>query len=190
MDIRGLVIAEGDVTTIAIRLYSELLQRKYSLPACAHEETILSRHARGIFLQCARIMDSLPGGHRDPAFNDLILPQCERGVLALGCSYAYSSALEAGVARPLLDLFESAAIRLDPAWYMENEGLGENERVLREDRAVHAALPHIREYADGLHVREVIPAPIMSDATWSAWVEWLKCHQVGPRTSHDVFCMC
>ncbi|KZT66455.1 hypothetical protein DAEQUDRAFT_746563 [Daedalea quercina L-15889] len=167
MDIRGLVIAEGDVTTTAIRLYSELLQRKYTLPACVHGDTILARHARGIHDQCMHILHSLPGGHRDPEFNDLLLPQCERGVLALGCSYAYSKALDSGVASPLLDLFECAAIRLDAAWYAENENIGEKQRLLRENKAVHAALSHTREYVDGLHITEAISAPIMHEATWN-----------------------
>ncbi|KAH9934315.1 acyl-CoA dehydrogenase/oxidase [Fomitopsis serialis] len=173
MDMRGLVIAEGDVTTIAIRLFSELLQRKYTLPQCTHEGTLLEKHARGVYNRCAQLLGGLPDGHRDPLFNALVLPQCERGVLALGCSYAYSCALDAGVPRVLLDLFECAAIRMDPAWYTEVEGIGEMERIMREHRAVTAMLPHVQELADGLKIRHVIPVPILSDAAWDAWVESL-----------------
>lgn len=174
MDARGFVIAEGDITTTSIRLYSELLQKKRKLPTLIHLDTLLAKHAMGIFARSTKVLEGLDGGHRDPGFNRLLLPQCERGVLALGCSQAYSSALEHEVPLTLLNLFECASISLDPGWYSEELNLGEEKRLMREDDAVQAALPHLQEYVDALNISQIAPVPIMSDIAWSTWVDCLQ----------------
>lgn len=174
MDARGFVIAEGDITTTSIRLYSELLQKKRKLPTLVHLDTLLAKHAMGIFARSTKVLEGLDGGHRDPGFNRLLLPQCERGVLALGCSQAYSSALEHEVPLTLLNLFECAAISLDPGWYSEELNLGEEKRLMREDDAVQAALPHLQEYVDALNISQIAPVPMTSDIAWSTWVDCLQ----------------
>jgi len=70
----------------------------------------------------------------------------------------------------LIELFECAAIKLDSTWYSEHIGLTEMTRLHKEDKAVHAALPYIREYTDGLNVRQAVTAPIVSDEAWETWV--------------------
>jgi len=170
MDMRGLVIAEGDLTVLSIRLFSHLLQKQYVLPPPSRSDSILYQHSAGVYAQCEELLASFPRGHRDPRFNDLVLPQCEKGVLALGCAHAHACAVDAGVPKPLIELFECAAIKLDSTWYSEHISLIEMARLHKEDKAVHAALPYIREYTDGLNVRQAVTAPIVSDEAWEKWV--------------------
>ncbi|KAF9812866.1 hypothetical protein IEO21_05917 [Rhodonia placenta] len=163
MDIRGISIAEGDILVLSIRLFSELLIGRYTLPPPTHADTLLSRRSAAIFTR----------GHRDERFNDLILPQSEPAIIAQGCAYAYSCGLDAGVPRPLLDLFELAAIKLDPGWYAEHAGISADELLMREDKAVKAALPHLKLYGDEMNVRKWVNAPIISDSAWEGWFSQL-----------------
>ncbi|KAH9921831.1 hypothetical protein B0H21DRAFT_177663 [Amylocystis lapponica] len=177
MDTRGISIAEGDVLVLSIRLFSELLIGRYALPAPGDPSSLLARHSTAIFARCKKLLASFPGGHRDARFNDLLLPQAEPALVALGHAYAYAAARDAGLPQPLLDLFECAVMKLDAAWYAEHAGIGEDARMMREDAAVRAALPHIREYADALDVRRWVTAPIVSDKAWEAWVKQLRSHR-------------
>lgn len=176
-DHRGMAIAEGDIHVLCIRLFSELLLQRYSLPQPTHSKTLLSRHATGIFTRCLSVLSTLPKGHRDPGFNSLILPQSEAALTALGHALAYSAALDAGVPKPLLDIFELMAIRMDEAWYVENAGLTQANNVEMVDHAVSTALPHVQEYVDALNMRKYVDVPIQSDDTWDRWVETLRTHQ-------------
>ena len=171
---RGLIIAEGDVTTLCIRLYSELLQEKYRLPFHIDDDTLLGQHAKALFASHKKTMESFPLGHRDKGFNDLLISQCERGILSLGCSYAYSSAARHAIPCPLLALFECRAIGLDPAWYTENMHLLEDERITQENNTAHEVLVHMHEYAENLNTRSYVRAPIVGNKQWKSWLETLK----------------
>lgn len=110
-----------------------------------------------------------------------MLPQSEPAIAAMGHAMAYSFALDEGVPRPLLDLFECAVIKLDSAWYAEHAGITGDVRRAQEDRAARAALPHLKQYIDGLGVRQWITAPILNDDAWDNWVALLKTHSPAPR---------
>lgn len=185
MDMRGFIIAEGDIRVLSIRLFSQMLQGRVALPMPSHGDSVLAQHSAGLLVRCQRLLAGLELGHRDPRFNDLILPQCEPGILALGCAYAYGAAVDAGVPQPLLDLFELAAMKWDPSWYSENTSLSDEVRLLREDLAVLAALPHIRAYVDALGVRDSISAPILSDEAWQNWTRQLRSY-VGGATRDKI----
>ncbi|KZT66460.1 hypothetical protein DAEQUDRAFT_746565 [Daedalea quercina L-15889] len=174
MDIRGFSIADGDITAIGIRLFPQLLLKKLSLPTPLHDDSMLSLHSNGVHSQCRQILDGFSEGRRDERFNDLILPQCQRGVLALGCAYAYGCAVDAGVPTPLLQLFECAAIKHDPLWYTQHAGLSADVLMLNEDRAARAALPKIQEYVDQFGVDGAVDVPILSDDKWEQWVAGLE----------------
>ncbi len=60
------------------------------------------------------------GDHRSKEFNSLILPQSQPVIEALGHAFAYSAAKKANVPQPILDVYECAVIRQDPAWYSES----------------------------------------------------------------------
>lgn len=176
MDNRGISIAEGDVLVLCIRLFSELLLGRYALPPPTHTDTLLARHAAGMFAHARDVLARIPGGHRDETFNRLLLPRSELAVTSLGHARAYACALDAGVPAPLLRLFECYIVKLDFAWYAEHEGvMGEAFRAM-EDEAVRAALPHLQAYVDRLDARRWVTAPILNDASWSKWLDVLPVH--------------
>lgn len=175
-----MTIAEGDVSVISIRLFSELL-RQFYLPQPEHDDSLLARHAHSLFETALEVFTSLPLGHQDPAYNRSLLPKSETAITALGHAFAYSAALKANVARPLLDIFETWAVQQDEGWYIENAGLTQTQRAQAEERAVDAALPHLEEYLDDLDVRKYIKVPIQSDEAWEQWAGKLKTSHALPR---------
>ncbi|KAL4063777.1 acyl-CoA oxidase [Scleroderma citrinum] len=169
-DGKGVIIAEGDILTLCIRLFSELLQQKYRIPLPSPSESLLAQHAHSILEENMDLLHQLPGGHRSNAFNSLFLPQSEVAVEAIGHALAYSAALHSGLPRQILDIYECAVIRRDPAWYSENVGLTRLVQRMREDKAVTAAMPHLEGYLDDLGIEEYVLAPIVSDEAWKEYV--------------------
>ncbi|EGO19913.1 hypothetical protein SERLADRAFT_442727 [Serpula lacrymans var. lacrymans S7.9] len=122
-DGKGVIIAEGDVLTLCIRLFSELLLNRYTIPLPPSDHSLLAHHAHSLLSENLSLLASLPGGHRSPTYNSLILPQAELAIEAMGHALAYAAALASHVPQPILDVYESAVIRRDPAWYSEHGGL-------------------------------------------------------------------
>ncbi|TCD61295.1 hypothetical protein EIP91_008663 [Steccherinum ochraceum] len=178
-DTRGMNIAEGDIVVLSIRLFSELLLERYTLPTPDHDSSLLARHWLHIFAKYMSVLSSLPGGHRDARFNSLILPRSEAALIALGQAYAYAAALDAGVPQPLIDIFQLHALQADEGWYIENAGWTQALIVEGEDKAIQDALPHITGYVDLLDLRKHFTVPIRSDETWDAWILKLKTHSHG-----------
>ena len=168
-DCKGAVIAEGDVLTLCIRLFSELLLQRYEIPLPDASESLLARHAASLFEENKALLEQLPGGHRSQAFNSLVLPQAEHAIEAMGHSMAYSAGLRSGLPKPILDIYECAVIRRDPAWYSEKGGLTRHEQRVREDQAVTSAMPHLANYLDDLNIEAYVSAPIVSDAAWKKY---------------------
>ncbi|KAE9402542.1 acyl-CoA oxidase [Gymnopus androsaceus JB14] len=168
-DGKGVIIAEGDVLTLCIRLFSEILQDRYAVPIPSAGSSLLAAHAAGLIEENKQIVRSLPG-HRDDSFNSLILPQSEPVIEAIGHAMAYAAAQEAKLPQHVLDVYECSVIRRDPAWYSENAGLNRMAQRLREDAAVTAALPHLEAHIDALHIEDYVSAPIISDAGWKTYV--------------------
>jgi len=168
-DHKGAIIAEGDVLTLCIRLFAELLLERYQIPHPDASESLLARHALSLFEENKALLQKLPGGHRSQAFNTLILPQAELAIEAMGHAMAYSAGLRKGLAKPILDIYECAVIRRDPAWYAEIGGLPRHDQRVREDEAVTSAMPHLAAYLDDLHIEPYVSAPIVSDAAWKTY---------------------
>ena len=168
-EIKGAVIAEGDVLALCIRLFSELLLQRYQVPLPDGSDSLLARHAALLFEENKALLAQLPGDHRDPAFNALILPQAESTIEAIGHAMAYSAGVQKGLPKPILDMYESAVIRRDPAWYSENAGLTRQDQRVREDKAVASAMPYLPKYLDDLNVEAYVSAPIISDAAWKKY---------------------
>ena len=185
MDNRGISIAEGDILVLCIRLFSELLQSRYSLPQPTHNDALISRHSSHIFSTFSSMLASFPGGHKDENFNNLIIARSEAAILALGCAMAYSFALDEGVPRPLLDLFECFVTNLDAAWYTEHASVTEGVRRRWEDEAARVALSSLPGYIDALAVRPWITAPIISDDAWNCWIPSLTTHKPAEVREHS-----
>ena len=132
-------------------------------------ESLLARHVASLFEEATALLAQLPGGHRGQPFNALVLPQAERAVEAMGHAMAYSAGLQKGLPTPILDIYECAVIRRDPAWYTEKGGLTRYDQCVREDRAVTSAMPHLARYLDDLNIEPYVSAPIVSDAAWKTY---------------------
>lgn len=169
-DGKGVIIAEGDVLTLCIRLFSELVQKKYRIPLPDPSESLLAQHAHSILEENMDLLSQMPDGHRSSAFNSLLLPQSEIAIEAIGHALAYSAALHSGLPKQILDIYECAVIRRDPAWYSENAGLTRLVQRMREDKAITAVMPHLEGYLDDLSIEEYVSAPIVSDKAWKEYV--------------------
>ncbi|KAF9240048.1 acyl-CoA oxidase [Melanogaster broomeanus] len=168
-DGKGVIIAEGDVLTLCIRLFSELLLERYRIPLPDASESLLAQHAVSLLEENKELLKQLRGGHRSEAFGNLILPQAEPAIEAIGHAMAYSAGLRSGLPRPILDIYECAVIRRDPAWYSENAGLTRIDQRIREDEAVTSVIPNLETYLDDLNIEEYVSAPIVSDEAWKAY---------------------
>ncbi|KAN0082585.1 Acyl-CoA dehydrogenase/oxidase, N-terminal and middle domain containing protein [Tylopilus felleus] len=104
-ELKGVVVAEGDVRTLCIRLFSELLLERYEMPLPDASESILARHAVSLLEENRALLQQLAGGHRDHGFNALVLPQAEHVIEAMGHAMAYSAGLQKGLPQPILDLY-------------------------------------------------------------------------------------
>jgi acyl-CoA oxidase len=175
-DGKGVIIAEGDILTLCIRLFSELLLRRYDVPLPGPEESILARHASSLLQENIQLLKSIKGDHRSDSFNSLILPQSQSVVEAMGHALAYSAAVKAHLPQPILDVYECAVIRQDPAWYSEQGGLSRLTQRIREDAAVSSMLPHLASFISQLDIDNYISAPIVSDASWKAYLADLPVH--------------
>ncbi|KAF9465926.1 acyl-CoA oxidase [Collybia nuda] len=175
-DGKGVIIAEGDILTLCIRLFSELLLQRYDVPLPDPEESILARHAVSLLHENVQLLKSIKGDHRSESFNSLILPQSQVVVEAMGHALAYSAALKANLPQPILDVYECAVIRQDSAWYSEKGGISRMNQRLREDAAVTSMLPHLASFLSQLDIDKYISAPIVSDASWKAYLAALPVH--------------
>ncbi|KAJ3763918.1 acyl-CoA oxidase [Lentinula raphanica] len=168
-DGKGVIIAEGDILTLCIRLFSELLLGRYTIPMPSSSDSILARHAWGLLEENRELLRSV-GDHRSESFNSLVLPQSQAVIEAIGHAMAYAAAQEAKLPQPILDIYECSVIRQDPAWYSENAGLNRMAQRLREDVVITAALPELGTYLDALQIEDYVSAPIVSDAGWKEYV--------------------
>jgi len=170
-DLDSVIIAEGDVLALCIRLWGELVLGRYTLPIPAAKESLLAKHAHGLLGEARQTLRRLPGGHRSEAAEYELLPEAERAIVAQGHACAYSAARRAGVSQVLLDLYECAAIRCDQAWFSENAGISRAEQRAREGKALRAAAPDIEKHLEDLDVGYAVRASIVSDSTWLGQVQ-------------------
>ncbi|KAI5981544.1 acyl-CoA oxidase [Pisolithus albus] len=184
-DGKGVIIAEGDVLTLCIRLFSELVLQRYHVPIPDPSESLLAEHAHSVLDENRDLLRHIPDGHRGESFNSILLPQAEPTIEAIGQAMAYSAALRSGLPRPILDVYECAVIRRDPAWYSERAGLTRLAQRMREDKAVTAAMPHLERYLDDLKIEGYVSAPIVSDKAWKDYVDAMPVY-VGNAISKSI----
>ncbi|KAG5652552.1 hypothetical protein H0H81_004613 [Sphagnurus paluster] len=175
-DGKGVIIAEGDVLTLCIRLFSELLQERYEVSIPDPSESLLALHAHSLLEENKALLKSIEGDHRSDSFNALILPQSQTVVEAIGHALAYSAALRSNLPKTILDVYECAVIRQDPAWYSEEGGLSRMEQRVREDTAISAMLPKLGTFLADLDIEKYVTAPIVSDAQWKEYLAALPVH--------------
>jgi acyl-CoA oxidase len=180
-----MIIAEGDVVTLCIRLCSELLQGHYTVPLPPLSDSLLAQHAHSL-LEENRTFISTLSNHRGEEYNAIVLPQSQGIIEALGHALAYSAAKRANLPQPILDVYECSVIKQDPAWYSEH-GLSKREQLCREDKAVSSAMPHLATYIRALNVEKYVQAPIVSDAAWRTYLSALPVHSGNGAPSSILF---
>ena len=186
-DGKGVIIAEGDVLTLCIRLFSELLQGHFEIALPDPSESLLARHASSLLHENRDLFKSLKCEHRSDSFNSLILPQSQTVIEAMGHALAYSAAVKAGLPKPILDVYECAIIRQDPAWYSEEARISRMEQRLREDAAVSSFMPQLDTFLDQLNIENYISAPIVSDSRWKEYLEALPVYSGNAVPHVDAF---
>ncbi|KAH6961685.1 acyl-CoA dehydrogenase/oxidase [Ilyonectria sp. MPI-CAGE-AT-0026] len=172
---QGNAIAEGDTLVLCIRLVSELLGGKYSLPAPQDPTTVLARRERQM-MEAARSKLKDIGGygeHRGHAFNQHILPCCRPITEAIGHRMAYEAARESGAYPKVLRLYEHMCVGTDFR-HCSSDG-----HVLQAigDAAVEAYDDVLADMLQSLQNSEAdayTTAPIMSDQSWASFVDKMQ----------------
>ncbi|KAF5339568.1 hypothetical protein D9611_011500 [Ephemerocybe angulata] len=184
-DGKGVIIAEGDILTLCIRLFSEMVQGQYHLPIPDSSDSLLAAHANSLLNENIALFRSLGCTHRSEAFNSVILPQSQPVIEAIGHALAYSAGVKAGLPQPILDVYQCAVVRQDSAWYSEDGHLSRMRQRLQEDAALTAFLPGLSSYMTQLNVEDYVTAPIVSDAAWKAYLPELPSYTGGADYSWD-----
>lgn len=174
-----------------IELAIEVLLGRFELPPARYPECLLAQHEAGLF-DLYRNQLSQAAHHRDDSVNRLVLPICRPLVEAIGHRMAYEAARDSQfVDKPLLDLFEATAVRLDAAWYSDNVALGLWDQQMMEERAATAAAKNLERYLEETNAEPYVYAPISSGKRWSGFAADLPCMEgkgkqmpIGPP-SHD-----
>jgi acyl-CoA oxidase len=149
-------------------LTSEILLKRYDVPATSNPTSLLARHEAGLLTEFRTLCQS-NGGHRSQYFQSHILPQCAPIVEAIGHRMAYDAAVAAGKPGEMLALYECAMVKQDLAWYTENSVLTRAEFRQMEDQAILGAQPHIASWVDGFDVDQFITSPIVSTTAWGSF---------------------
>ena len=140
------------------------------------DESLLALHASSLLEENIALLQSIDGDHRGDSFNALILPQSQVVVEAIGHALAYSVAVRSHLPKPILNVYECAVIRQDPAWYSEQGGISRMAQRRREDAAVSAMLPDLSSYLEQLDIANYVQAPIVTDARWKDYLAALPIH--------------
>ncbi|KAJ7466237.1 acyl-CoA oxidase [Mycena galericulata] len=172
MEIRGMTIAEGDVTVICIRLASELLLGRYSLPESRHPSSPLALHEKAVLAEMKELLKGMNNTHRSEEFNRLILPRSVSLVVAIGHRMAHEAAVDAGVDPLLIDLYRTGAVYQDLAWYVERGIYSRMDAMASEDVALTQAFRNLDKFVD-TGCEPYIHAPIISASAWDNYVAQL-----------------
>ncbi|KAG7447425.1 acyl-CoA oxidase [Guyanagaster necrorhizus] len=178
-EMRGVVIAEGDVLVLAIRLASELLQGKYSIPAPLYPNSLLAQHEKGVFEEARALV--MKHGPRSKQYADYILPRSKDLVEAIGHRMAHESALVEGIPAVLADIYEVFAIQKDVGWYVE-AGLLTRARVAdMQNSAMTNAFGNMNEWVDGMGVAKWVKVPILTEKDWDNFVDSMYTFREAPE---------
>ncbi|KAF8919514.1 acyl-CoA oxidase [Mucidula mucida] len=178
-EMRGIVIAEGDVLVLCIRLASELLLGRYGVPQTTDSSSLIAQHEKGVFEEARALAKKY--GHRSQVFADYILPRSKDIIEAIGHRMAYDAAVAEQVPQPLIDLYVCNVIQKDIGWYLETGILTRARAADLTNAAVKAAEPKMNDYVDGMGVAPYVKAPILAEATWNRFVDNMYTFREAPE---------
>ncbi|KAJ0413496.1 hypothetical protein BJY00DRAFT_296816 [Aspergillus carlsbadensis] len=174
LEFRAVSTAEGDIRVLAIRLASELLLGRYSVPPPKDLDNPLAQHEAALFAEGQQHLQQMGGTHRSEEFNRHILPVSLPLVQAVGHRMAYEASLEAGIDPRLLALYESGAMLEDSAWYAEQGNISRAAQRELEAQAADALLPEMESLISALGVEKYSSAPMSSGERWNEFVAGLE----------------
>ncbi|PYH92490.1 acyl-CoA oxidase [Aspergillus ellipticus CBS 707.79] len=163
-------IAEGEVLVLSIRFATELLLGRYSIPKAQDPSSLLAQHEAGLFGELRQLQQSIKD-HRGQEYNQYILPQCRSIILAIGQRMAYEAAVDRGVDRDLLALYEAGALKSDSSWYVEQLGLSRAAQFDKERQACDAIMSQVDRHLDSLDIEPYCTAPMLSSSRWERFVD-------------------
>ncbi|KAK4140589.1 acyl-CoA dehydrogenase/oxidase [Dichotomopilus funicola] len=176
LSLQGVYIAEGDNLVLCIRLASELLGGKYSLPEPRDPFSKLAQRERAM-MESTKCKIAELGGyekHRGQDFNRHILPRCRPLIEAIGHRMAYEAAKDSGVDPKVVHLFEMLCLTTNLGWDVAEERTitpGFHDALVK---AYDDVLPDmLKAMQDESDDNEYITAPIVSDESWSEFVQGL-----------------
>ncbi|KAL3495497.1 acyl-CoA dehydrogenase/oxidase C-terminal [Aspergillus germanicus] len=177
LEARGISIAEGDVLVLCIRLATELLLNRYTLPQPTDPSSLLAQYEAGLaFKICNSTLATINSNHRDAEYNNLILPHAQHLIESIGHRMAYEAARAAGVDEDLLALYEAGVLFHAPGWYVSTMGLDIRGVFGNESVAMDRVLGRLGEVVWGLEqeVGAYCTAPILGDKQWEGFVGGLQ----------------
>ncbi|KAI0066072.1 acyl-CoA dehydrogenase NM domain-like protein [Artomyces pyxidatus] len=189
-DMRGAAIAEGDILAISIRFAIELLLGRLAVPDYLKPDGILAKHEKSLLAHLRSLMAQY-SGHRDPRLESILLPHCQPLVEAIGHRLAYEAAVKQGVDDRVLYLYVTSIVEMDPAWYVENEGMSQWSQQTQLHDAAAALRPELETLVDQLDVESYVTAPIICEEDWNAYVSSLEAFgdsQACTPTRNEVNC--
>ncbi|KAK7036234.1 acyl-CoA dehydrogenase NM domain-like protein [Favolaschia claudopus] len=180
LEMRGACIAEGDTLVLCIRLATELLIGRYTLPAPKYPDSLAARLEAGLFNEALGLLNQIGSQHRSEAFNRMILPRCKRLVEAIGQRFFWEAAKEAGVEQALLDVYEAGIVKHSPVWFAMNAGVVDAEGW--EERAMTRAMEGgcLERWLEMTGAGEYVTAKMMTQEGWHRFVGGFPLHQ-GPE---------
>lgn len=152
-----------------IGLATELLIGRYIIPEPTHPGCLLAQHERGVISDLDEARKNI-SKHRSDDYNRQIFPHLRPMVVTIGQRMAYEAALNAGVDKDLLALYEVGAIKSDSVWYSENMNIGRVEQSRNECQALDAVLPRLDEHLESLGIEPYCTAPMLSSDRWQGLV--------------------
>ncbi|KAK0216177.1 acyl-CoA oxidase [Armillaria fumosa] len=178
-EMRGIVIAEGDVLVLAIRLASELLQGKYSVPSPLYPNSLLAQYEKGVFEEARALAKKY--GPRSKQYAYYILPRSKDLVEAIGHRMAHESALIEGLPTVLVDIYEVFAIQKDVGWYIESGFLTRARIADMQNASMTIAAGNMNEWVGGMGVGKWVKAPILSEKGWDDFVDSMYTFREAPE---------
>ncbi|CAG8266986.1 unnamed protein product [Penicillium nalgiovense] len=142
-------------------LATELLIGRYKIPEATKPNCLLAQHETGVITELKELHRHIKD-HRSAEYNSYILPHCRPMILAIGQRMAYEAAANAGVDPSLLALYEAGAIKSDPSWYVEYQGLSRKAQFEMERKALDGVLPRLDEHLRNLDIEAFCTAPMLS----------------------------
>lgn len=177
---------------LSIRLVSEILLARYTLPKPLDPQCLLALHESGVWGEARQIWASLQGGNRGKEFNARLLPLSLSLVQATGHRMAYEAAKGAivhgnddgfAMTPQVLALYESTCLMEDQSWYVENGIMSRQTLLNRNVDAMISVLPLLDNMIHDSAVDAFISAPMVEQSRLAAFLSSLPSFH-GPESGH------